>query len=548
MSDAKGVLIFNENEQERNFLRFFLKTEDYSVYDTGAPLEALRLLQEETIGLMIIGSEFKGMSKEDLKNLIEKLRPGINSIFISPFPEDTKEVSIDIEEFLMLVRDYLKYRGIDNTELSEMKTFSHAIVDRLLQIFSVNDKYFFNNNHLVSELSKKIAQAMELEESLVEGIQMAALLRDLGKLMIHQQMLDEDRRLKPIELIPMRAHPTYTVQILRQVRFPWNLDSIISQHHENYDGSGYPHGIMGREISIGARIIRVADAFYAMTTDRPYRKALSKEDAVFEIRNNAGSQFDPEVVEIFLSVIQREPAETVRKKSVLVFEREPNISSMIKLSFPTDELEILHAEKSIEALGRIRQRNPQLIIADIEALGAEAFMKFYQTVQQAFESQASFLVITPSKDHMVKYHRNIDYILRPLNIDKLRSKIESMLFESPSPESQEGDKGLWGSIEDFCLSDIIQILSIGLKTARVNIYSGDESGVLFLAHGRIVHAAVGNLKGPDAFFEMMRWKEGSFSITHGQMTDELSVTSDTMHLLLEAAKIIDEKRSAVDTR
>jgi HD-GYP domain-containing protein (c-di-GMP phosphodiesterase class II) len=543
VSRSKGVLIFNKNEQERNFLRFLLKTEDDGVFDTADSLEALRIVQEENIGLMLVGSELKGMSRLDFKNLIEKLRPGVNIIFISPFPDKVEEFSINVKEFLKLVKDYLKNMDIVDSELSRMKTFSHAIVDRLMQIFTVNDKFFFNNNHLVSELSGKIARRMGLDESLVEAIQMAALLRDLGKLMIHQQILDENRTLNHIELTPMRAHPTYTVQMLKQVNFPWNLDSIIGQHHESYDGSGYPLGIKGRAISIGARIISVADAYYAMTTDRPYRKAMGKEQALLEIRKKAGSQFDPEVAEIVLSLAPEEAFQMLEKKVVLICEHEANIATMVKLSVPVQEMEIVHVTNSIDAFSYIRRMKPQLVITDIEALGPKALVKFYQTIQQV-DSKADFLVIAPDEDSIRNLTVDVDYIFRPVNIADLTEKIRSMLLGYSPPPPREKDRGLSGNIEDFGLSDIIQILSLGLKTAKVEIVRDQEKGILYLAHGKIVHASVRNLKGREAFFELMGWEKGGFTIIHGQQTTEVNVTSDTVHLLLEAARILDERNAS----
>ncbi len=122
LSKSKGVLIFNKNDQERNFLRFLLKNEDHQVFDTANSLEAIRIVQEENIGLMLVGSGLKGMSRQDFKNLIEKLRPGVSIIFISPLPEKVEEFSINIEEFLKLIEDYLKKMNIVDTELSGMKT------------------------------------------------------------------------------------------------------------------------------------------------------------------------------------------------------------------------------------------------------------------------------------------------------------------------------------------------------------------------------------------------------------------------------------------
>lgn len=544
MSSAKGILIFNKNEQERRSLSLLMKTGDNNVFDTSDALEALHILQKENIVVILAGSEIAWMNRQEFKDLVEKIRPGVSTIFTSPFSADDKDFSINIKEFIDLINEYIKNESILNRELAEVKQFSYAIADRLLQIFGVNDKYFFNNDHVVSELSGKIAIKMDLEENIVEAIQMAALLRDLGRVVIHQQILEESKRLNQVELTPIKAHPIHTMQILKMVRFPWNLDSIISQHHEHYDGSGYPMGLKGREISIGARIINVVDAYYAMTTDRPYRKALPKDKAVLEIKKNAGTQFDPEVVEVFLSIIVKEPSETVPKKCILIFEREPNVAAMIKLSTTAEDIDVVHATSSIEAISRIRQKNPQLIVADIEALETETFIRFYNTIKQvSVGSNRRFLLIMPDKSHLHRFEGNIEYIIKPFNIEQITTKIKSLLFESLPVTPAEEVKGLSGNIEDFNIMDIIQILSLGLKTAKVEINKGEQKGALYLQRGKIVHASIGSLRGPEAFFELIRWEKGNFYIIHGQVTDEVNVTMDTRHLLMEAYTALDEKKA-----
>ena len=539
MAESIGILIFNKNEQERRALSILMKTEDNRVYDTYDAFEALHLLQKQNIGVILVGKELAGLDKKEFKALVEKIKPGVSVIFTSPFNPQDKDFAINIEEFFKLVNDYLKNENMLYSEITEIKQFSYAIADRLLQIFAVNDKYFFNNDHLVSELSGKIAQKMGLEENIVEAIQMAALLRDLGRVVIHQQILEESKKLNQTELTPIKAHPIHTMQILRHVRFPWNLDTIISQHHEHYDGSGYPMGLKGREISIGARIINVADAYYAMTTDRPYRRALPKDTAIAEIRKNAGGQFDPEVVEVFLSLIGEEVSETIAKKRILIFERELNIAAMIKLGTASDDIEVIHATSSIEAISRMRQKNPQVIIADTDALEAETFMRFYQTARQTVPADRHFLLILPDKEYLKRLSGEVDYIVKPIHMDQITTKIRDLLFEMPQPVQQEELRGLTGKIEDFTLTDIIQILSLGLKTAKVEITRDDEKGLLYLLRGKIVYASSGKLRGPDAFFDLIKWESGNFHIMHGQTTSEVNVTLDTMHLLMEACTLLD---------
>jgi HD-GYP domain-containing protein (c-di-GMP phosphodiesterase class II) len=542
MAEPIGILIFNKNEEERRALSILMKTEDNRVFDTSDALEALHLLQKDNIGVILAGHE-TGIARKEFKSLIDKIKPGVSVIFTSPFSPKEKEFSVNIEEFLKLINDYLKNETMLFRDLGAIRQFSYTLADRLLQIFAVNDKYFFNNDHLVAELSGKIAEKMGLEEDIIEAIRMAALLRDLGRVVIHQQILEETKKLNQTELTPIKAHPIHTMQILRHVRFPWNLDTIISQHHEHYDGSGYPLGLKGREISIGARIINVVDAYYAITTDRPYRRALPKDKAVSEIKRNAGSQFDPEVVEIFLSVIGEEVAETAPKKRVLIFERELNVAAMIKLGTALDEIEVIHATSSIEAISRIRQKNPQVIVADTDALEFETFRRFYHTARQTMGSDRHFLLLVPDKDFISRFNERVDYVVKPINMEQITLKIKGLLFDVPLTEPLEEMRGLTGRLEDFNLTDIIQILSLGLKTAKVEITRDGDKGLLYLLRGKIVHASAGNLRGPEAFFELIRWERGTFHILHGQNTNEVNVTLDTMHLLMEACTILDEKQT-----
>lgn len=527
-------------------LKSLLKQENCTVYDTPHALEALNIIRKENIGVVLASKDIEGMDGLEFKALVDKIRAGVNTIIIPPFSEKSSEFLINIQELLNLIRDYLKTEGMLNRELTDLKQFSYSLADRLLQIFEVNDRYSFNNDHLVSELSRKIAMKMELEENLIDAIQMGALLRDLGMVGIQHQIMEGIRRLNQHELTPVKEHPIHTVQILRQVRFPWNLESIISQHHERYDGNGYPLGLKGRGISIGARILAVTDAYYAMTTDRAYRRALSKDKAVQEIKKNAGSQFDPEVVEIFLAVIKEEPAKISQKKNILIFEREPNVAALIKLSMTANDIDIAHVTSSIDAIVSVRQKRPDLVIADIESLEADAFMRFYNTVQQitaAFGQQ--FLFIIPDKNNLPSLNGNVDYISKPLDINKLALKIRTLLLKAHPPLlPPEEPHGLTGSVEEFSLTDIIQILCLGIKTAKIEITKGQEKGKIYLLHGKVVYAETSKLRGPDAFLELVRWETGRFSIMHGQVANETNVTVDTMHLLLEATTAAEQKKEA----
>ena len=132
----------------------------------------------------------------------------------------------------------------------------------------------------------------------------AAYLHDIGKVGINRSIITKAGNLTEKEYERIKRHPTFSEEILSQIDRLDNVAKIAGQHHERYDGSGYPRGLEGEQIKLSARIIAVVDAWDAMTTDRPYQRALSKEDAIKELKKSRGSQFDPQVVEEFLPVIK----------------------------------------------------------------------------------------------------------------------------------------------------------------------------------------------------------------------------------------------------
>jgi HD-GYP domain-containing protein (c-di-GMP phosphodiesterase class II) len=155
----------------------------------------------------------------------------------------------------------------------------------------------------VSELCEEIAVRMQFERDDVEQIRMAGLVHDIGKIGINEAILNKNAVLDETEWVSMKRHPESGWRILNtKVEFS-EVAQFALCHHERFDGKGYPKGLKGEEIPIQARIIAVADAFDAMTSERSYRKPLSFDVAIQELRKCSGRQFDPKIVEIFIEII-----------------------------------------------------------------------------------------------------------------------------------------------------------------------------------------------------------------------------------------------------
>jgi diguanylate cyclase (GGDEF)-like protein len=155
---------------------------------------------------------------------------------------------------------------------------------------------------MIASLATGIALEMKLAPEEIERIRIASLLHDLGKIAIPEEILDKPSSLTDEEWQTIGQHPRIGQVVLEQASSLREAIPVVLHHHERYNGGGYPHGLRGNEIPIGARIVAVADAYHAMIHDRPYSTAVAHEEALRELRENAGTQFDPAIVEVFCSV------------------------------------------------------------------------------------------------------------------------------------------------------------------------------------------------------------------------------------------------------
>lgn len=184
------------------------------------------------------------------------------------------------------------------TSVDKLQTTMEGIIQAMAMTSEMRDPYTAGHQRRVSKLACAIAMKMDLPMQMVDGIRLASIIHDLGKIYVPAEILSKPGVISDIEFSIIKTHAQVGHDILRKIEFPWPLSKIIHQHHERMDGSGYPLGLAGDAIMLESRIIGVADTVEAMASHRPYRPSLGIERALNEVNSNAGTLYDAEIVKV----------------------------------------------------------------------------------------------------------------------------------------------------------------------------------------------------------------------------------------------------------
>ena len=327
------ILVIDDDMSARESLRMVLK-DRYAVALASDAEEGLNYLQKESFDLMILDikmprmdgiatlQEIKKLSPEtevmlltayaSLETARDAVRYGAFDYLIKPFDKDDllnavrkglqkrlASQSSKVEHEHLRIRASLLEEQISRAKSDLIASFEGTI-NALLLAIDAKDSYTNAHSRRVSELSCAIAKGLGLGSSVIEGLKHASLIHDIGKIGIDESILRKQGSLSIEEYEVMKKHPEIGVTIVSAVPFLEEAIPVILHHHERYDGRGYPTGLKGKDIPLSARIVAVADAIDAMLRSRPYRSSLPEELIRKELKDNAGTQFDPLVARVVL--------------------------------------------------------------------------------------------------------------------------------------------------------------------------------------------------------------------------------------------------------
>jgi len=307
------ILVVDDDPMIIDVLTRFLSREGYGVITAQNGVEALNQVSRHRPDLILLDVTMPEMDGfTTCRRLKDDEHTALIPITMLTGLDDrehrTRGIEAGADDFLTKPFEHSILRARIRSQLrlkrlTDQLEHTENVIFMLAQAVEAKDAYTEGHLRRLRSYGEQLAVACELSYNEVRAVRYGGILHDIGKIGISEAILLKPGALDADEIAQIRRHPEIGAWIISQMRFAREVGPIILGHHEHWDGSGYPQGLRGEEIPIGARIITIVDAYDAMTTDRPYRKALPLEEVVRRLRAGRGTQFDPQMLDIFLELL-----------------------------------------------------------------------------------------------------------------------------------------------------------------------------------------------------------------------------------------------------
>jgi putative two-component system response regulator len=325
----KQILIVDDERPIRMLLQKILEANGYDCRTAEDAAEARSLMSVKASDLILCDINMPGESGLDFIRHVLKAFPETAAIMVSAIGDPLLAESMlqlgvydyiikpmDRNGILISVANAFRRRDLEIANRSYRRNLEHMVDERtdslqrsmkklenamngivraIAHTVETRDPYTAGHQRRVADLAVALAGAVGFEEDMIEAVRMAAIIHDLGKISVPAEILSKPSRLTVNEFNLIKEHPQVGYDILKDIEFPWEIATMVYQHHEKLDGSGYPLGLSGNEILPESRVLTVADVVEAMASHRPYRPGLGIDIALDEIQKNQGRLYDPKV-------------------------------------------------------------------------------------------------------------------------------------------------------------------------------------------------------------------------------------------------------------
>jgi response regulator RpfG family c-di-GMP phosphodiesterase len=398
----------------------------------------------------------------------------------------------------------------------------------------------------VARLIKKISERIGLPESTRSSYVVAAYLHDLGKMgAYHLTALN----VAEYEGHKAQAEKQYKspVRLLEAVQLPAEVTQTIESMYERYDGKGFPDGSSAKEISLGARLLSIADTYADLTQNprNPFRKALRPVQACEVLARYRGSVFDPNLVDLFKHTVTGEDLKArllANRHRALIIDPDPEETTVLELRLLEQGFEVSQAHSIEAALKHLEKGETELVIAELDIPGGDGLGLLEQVRKRPWGQKLPWVVVTGRNnrnDAQKAFDLGAaDFMSKPVSADLLVAKLKQIIER----EAQRAGaaRGVSGSLLEMGLPDMVQVLWHGRKSGSLKIRSGTTAGEIHFVNGSIYNALWATLRGEEAFYAMLKLADGDFALDPNFTAPQQVIMDSPEALLLEGMRRMDE--------
>ena len=396
-----------------------------------------------------------------------------------------------------------------------------------------------------ARLTRRILERINVAPASIAAVVAAAYLHDVGKMSAFHLTGLNCSEYDGHKLAAQKAYNTPT-RLVESVRLSHETIQAIEHMYERYDGKGFPDGMTGKDIPLGARILAITDTYADLTQNprNPYRKALMPAEACGVLVKYKETIFDPHLVDLFKNTVMGEDLRAkllANRYYALLVDPDPEETTVLELRMIESGFEVKTARSAEQAIKILEAGDVDVVVSEVElpqgdgiallsearkhSWGKEMPWVFHTRRQGRAEAQKAFdLGVT-------------DYVSKPAPTDVLVAKLKAMLDQRAA---RSGPRGVSGSLKEMGLPELVQVLFHGRKTGNLRIRSSAGTGEIHFADGQVVNALYGSIRGTDAFYQMLKVQDGEFGLDPGFKPQAKVITDSPEALLLEGMRRLDE--------
>lgn len=396
----------------------------------------------------------------------------------------------------------------------------------------------------VARLARRLAEKLGLDTASTAVLIAGAFIHDLGKTSAYHLTAFNCSEYDGHKAAAQKVHGV-PGQLLEPVRLPPDAIAAVAHMYERFDGRGFPDGLSGKEIPLGARVIAICDTYADLTSNprNPFRKTLSPQDACAVLAKYRDSIFDPNLVDLFKATVLGEEL-TARllasRAQSLVVDTDPEETTVLELRMIEQGFAVKTARSAEQALKVLAEGETDLVVSEIDLGASDGLALLAEARAQPWGKDVAWVVYTRRQERAIAQKAFelgvVDYVTKPASAGVLVAKLRALLDQRATRNA----RGVSGSLREMGLPDMVQVLFHGRKSGSLKIRAREGGGEIHFLEGNVVDALWRDLRGEEAFYAMLKIGDGEFVLDPSSRAVDRVIHQSSEALLLEGMRRMDE--------